>query len=135
MKEKELFCYQCNFNNNQHEKQKKHRSQEDKFEPKKDKRSINNIINIISASLILFLGIIFVVISYPSFMYMSTNIDDIISQEIIHDDSYDDGFIYIFPFPVAIPIENNIFIIIPIISFFIIIIIVIIIFFRIISFK
>ena len=49
------------------------RQQENEFKLKKNNHRITNIINIIIASSILFLGIILVLTSYPSLMNMSSS--------------------------------------------------------------
>lgn len=138
MKENELYCSQCQFrkqeeNEKKQQQQGKERKRENQFKLQKNDRNITKIINIIIASSILFLGIILVLTSYPSVLNVSnisTN-DGIISEENIGDKNNDgNGFIYIFPFPFAIPLEFNtlsilpfiivVMIIIPIIFFIII---------------
>lgn len=139
MKEDELFCSQCQFRKRE-EKEKKQRQQqwkeqqrENQFKLQKNNRNITNIINIIIASSILFLGIFLVLTSYPSVFNLNniTTNDDIISENKIANQNNDgNGFIYIFPFPFAIPIEFNTLSILPFI--FIIMIIIPLIFFIII---
>jgi hypothetical protein len=87
---------------------------------KKNNHKITNIINVIIASSILFLGIILVLTSYPSLMNMSSSRDGIVPEEK-EDNNYRDEFIYIFPYPFAIPIEFNTSYIIPLILTFIIV--------------
>lgn len=118
MKEDEFLCFHCRYNIKQ-ENQKQQRQHENEFKLKKNNHKITNIINIIIASSILFLGIILVLTSYPSLMNMSSR-DGIIPEEK-EDNNNRDGFIYIFPFPFAIPIEFNTSFIIPLILTFIII--------------
>ena len=114
MKEDEFLCSQCKYNNKQQQRQHKN---EFKL---KNNHKITNIINVIIASSILFLGIILVLTSYPSLMNMSSSRDGIVPEEK-EDNNNRDGFIYIFPFPFAIPIEFNIPFIIPLILAFIIV--------------
>lgn len=107
MKEDEYLCSQCRYNKQQEnqKQQQQRQKQENNFKLKKNNHRITNIINIIIASSILFLGIILVLTSYPSLMNTSST-DGIISEEK-GDNNNRDGFIYIFPFPFAIPIEFN----------------------------
>lgn len=124
MKEDEFSCSQCT-HNKQEKKQKQQEQQQEESQFKLQNSNINNIIIIIIASSVLFLGIILVLISYPSILDMSsiTSIDDNISEEKINNiNNNRDGFIYIFPFPVAIPIEFSTSFIIPLVLIFIIII-------------
>ena len=120
MKEDEFLCSQCKYNNKQQQRQQ----QGNEFKLKKNNHRITNIINIIIASSILFLGIILVLTSYPSIMNMisSNSHDGIISEEKEDNNDNRNGYIYIFPFPFAIPIEFNTSFIIPLILIFIIII-------------
>ena len=128
MKDDEFLCSQCRYDNKQQEnqkqqKQQQQRQQENEFKLKKNNHRITNIINVIIASLILFLGIILVLTSYPSLVNMiSSSNDGIISEEKEDNNNRDNGYIYIFPFPFAIPIEFNTSFIIPLILIFIIII-------------
>ena len=69
MKEDEFLCSQCRYNK-QHENQKQQRQQENKSKLKKNNHRIINIIYIIIASSILFLGIILVLTSYSSLINM-----------------------------------------------------------------
>jgi hypothetical protein len=115
MKEDEFLCSQCKYNNKQ--------QQGNEFKLKTNNHHrITNIINIIIASSILFLGIILVLTSYPSIVNMinSNSNDGIISEE--KENNNINGYIYIFPFPFAIPIEFNTSFIVPLILIFIIII-------------
>ena len=136
MKEDEIICFQCRYNNNKQQENKnknKNKNQtqqqeeetekeENKFNFKKYNRRIVTIINIVIVSSILHLGIILVLTSYPSLMNLIFS-NDIISNEEEEYYNNRDGFIYIFPFPFAIPIEFNAsFIFIPLILIFIIII-------------
>lgn len=133
MKEDEILCSECQFSKRE-EKEKQQQQQwkeqqqrENQFKLQKNNRNITtNIINIIIASSILLLGIILVLTSYPSllnFSNISTN-DGISSEEKIGNNKNDDrnGFIYIFPFPFAIPLEFNIVYILPLIFIFMIIV-------------
>lgn len=115
MKEEEFFCTQCRYNK-QHKNQQQ-RQQENEFKSRKNNLTRTNIINLIIASLILFLGIILVLTSFPSLINMN-NSDSNISEEIRDNkknNNNKDGFIYIFPFPFAILIDLNISFIIPLI--------------------
>src|SRR5688500_8707813 len=100
MKEDEFLCSQCRYNKEQeNQKQQQRRQQEEnEFKLKKNNHRITNIINIIIASSILFLGIILVLTSYPSLMNISSSNDGIISEEKEYNNNRD-VFIYIFPFP------------------------------------
>ncbi|HJS64018.1 MAG TPA: hypothetical protein VJ767_04065 [Nitrososphaeraceae archaeon] len=118
MKEDEFLCSQCRYNK-QHENQKQQRQQENKSKLKKNNHRIINIIYIIIASSILFLGIILVLTSYPSLINMISSNGTISEEEQYNNNR--DGFIYIFPFPFAIPLEFNSLFIIPLILTFIII--------------
>ena len=124
MKEDEFLCSQCRYNNKQQENQnqQQQRQQENEFKLKKNNHRITNIINIIITSSILFLGIILVLTSYPALINMiSSNSNDGIISEEKEDNNNIDGFIYIFPFPFAMPIEFNTSFIIPLILTFIIV--------------
>ena len=116
MKEEEFFCTQCRYNK-QHKNQQQ-RQQENEFKSRKNNLTRTNIINLIIASLILFLGIILVLTSFPSLINMNISHSNI-SEEIIdnkkNNNNNKDGFIYIFPFPFAILIDLNISFIIPLI--------------------
>lgn len=115
MKEEEFFCTQCRYNK-QHKNQQQ-RQQENEFKSRKNNLTRTNIINLIIASLILFLGIILVLTSFPS-LINKNNSDSNISEEIRDNkknNNNKDGFIYIFPFPFAILIDLNISFIIPLI--------------------
>jgi hypothetical protein len=117
MKEDEFLCSQCRYNNKQQRQQ-----QGNEFKLKKNNHRITNIINIIIASSILFLGIILVLTSYPSIMNIISNSNDGIISEEKEDNNNRNGYIYIFPFPFAISIEFNMSFIVPLILIFIIII-------------
>ena len=116
MKEDEFLCFHCRYNMQQ-EKQKQQRQHKNELKLKNNHK-MTNIINIIIASSILFLGIILVLTSYPSLMNISSSRDGIVPEEK-EDNNNRDGVIYIFPFPFAIPIEFNISFIIPLILTFI----------------
>lgn len=118
MKEDEFLCFHCRYNMQQ-EDQKQQRQHENESKSKNNHK-ITNIINIIISSSILFLGIILVLTSYPSLMNMSSSTDGIVPEEK-EDNNYRDEFIYIFPYPFAIPIEFNTSYIIPLILTFIIV--------------
>lgn len=126
MKEDEFSCSQCRHNNQEKkQKQQDQQQEENQFELQKKYSNISNIINIIIASSVLFFGIILVLTSYPSILDMSSisSIGDNISEEKINNINNDrGGFIYIFPFPLAIPIEFSTSFIIPLVLIFIIII-------------
>jgi hypothetical protein len=114
-KKKNFFCNQCRYNK-QHKNQQQ-RQQQNEFKSRKNYLTRTNIINLILASLILFLGIILVLTSFLSLINVN-NSDSIISEEIKDNKKNNndkDAFIYIFPFPFAIPIESNISFIIPLI--------------------
>ena len=127
MKENELYCSQCQFSKREEEEKKqkqqqqqqwKEQERENQFKLQKNNHNITRIINIIIASSILFLGIFLVLTSYPSVLNISdisTN-DGITSEEKIGNKNNDEnGFIYIFPFPFAIPLEFNTLSILPLI--------------------
>jgi hypothetical protein len=119
MKEDELFCSRCKYNNKQ---QRQQHGNEFKLK-KNNHHRITNTINIIIASSILFLGIILVLTSYPSIVNMiSSNSNDGIMSEEKENNNNINGYIYIFPFPFAIPFEFNMSFILPLILIFIIII-------------